>query len=415
MNYQESLAWIHSRLKQGEKPGLKRVKWLLEQFDNPERHLAAVHVVGTNGKGSTVSYLQHIFTASGYKVGTFTSPYIVEFRERIAIDGQMMTEQELIDLVSQVKPVVERLDQAKLYAPATEFEIITVMMFLYFTRVQPVAIAIIEAGVGGMMDATNVFQALAVVCPSIGLDHQDLLGESYVAIAKQKAGVLKNGEPLILAADRPDVLFAFRASCQASHSPLYLLGSEFTIDLHEQGFDFHYQEVTLDNLHLAMLGQHQKRNASLAIMTALLLQKDFPQVSLTHIRQGLASSQWVGRTEFMGPNLMLDGAHNMESIAALVALLEQQFAGKKIHMLVAAIKNKPIEPMLTALSHLGQVTVTSFDFPKSLPLSAYPQSYHQVAQFQTWLAEIDPSSEQDFYVITGSLYFISQVRAYLTK
>ena len=186
MNYQEALDWIHGKLKFGIKPGLERMAWMLEELGNPQKNLAAVHVVGTNGKGSVTSYLQHIFSSAGYEVGTFTSPYIVDFRERISLNGQMISETDFLDLVERVRPVVERLSVETDLEPATEFEVITVLMFEYFGHMHPVDIAIIEAGMGGLYDSTNVFKALAVVCPSIGLDHQNVLGQTYAEIAAQK-------------------------------------------------------------------------------------------------------------------------------------------------------------------------------------------------------------------------------------
>lgn len=410
MTYQEALDWIHSKLKLGSKPGTKRVDWLLEQFGNPQKELKAIHVVGTNGKGSTTAYLQHIFTTSGYKVGTFTSPYIVDFRERIAIDGQMMPQDDLVALVELLKPVVERLDQATPYTQATEFEIITVMMFLYFTRINPVDIAIVEAGLGGLSDATNTFEALAVVCPSIGLDHQDLLGETYAEIAQQKVAVVKNGEPFIFATDKAEVRRVFESHCQKVSSPLFELGRAFSITTGNHCFDFTYQDTNLTNISLAMLGKHQHQNASLAIMTSLLLQDIYPKLSEASIIQGLSDTKWVGRTEFLRSNLMIDGAHNNESVAVLVDLLQEDFPDRKIHVLFAAINTKPVETMLDQLNQFDSLTVTTFDYPKSLGFDQYPKNYPYLANYQEWLQEYDQPGNDDLLVITGSLYFISQVR-----
>ena len=150
MTYQEALDWIHGQLKFGIKPGLERMAWMLKELGNPQDNLKAVHIVGTNGKGSTVNALQTIFTQAGYEVGTFTSPYIIDFKERISLNGQMISEEDLLDLVNRVKPVVERLPKETEHENATEFEIITVLMFLYFGQVHPVDIAFIEAGMGRM-------------------------------------------------------------------------------------------------------------------------------------------------------------------------------------------------------------------------------------------------------------------------
>ena len=209
MTYQEALDWIHGQLKFGIKPGLERMAWMLKELGNPQDNLKAVHIVGTNGKGSTVNALQTIFTQAGYEVGTFTSPYIIDFKERISLNGQMISEEDLLDLVSRVKPVVERLPKETEHENATEFEIITVLMFLYFGQVHPVDIAFIEAGMGGLHDSTNLFKPLAVLCPSIGLDHQAILGNTHAEIAAEKVGVLKNGAPFIYATDRTDVRDVF--------------------------------------------------------------------------------------------------------------------------------------------------------------------------------------------------------------
>lgn len=409
MNYQECLNWIHSRLKFGIKPGLERMLWMLNELGNPQNNLSAVHIVGTNGKGSTTSYLQHIFSQAGYHVGTFTSPYIVDFRERISIDGEMISEPDFVTLVEKVKPIVDALDKMPDFEAATEFEVITVLMFEYFGRQHPVDIAFIEAGMGGLYDSTNVFKALAVICPSIGLDHQAVLGETYKEIAAQKVGVLKEGVPFIYASEREDVVEVFEKNAQQNKSQTYRLNKDFHVTLHKGGFDYTSQTVRMTNVRLSMKGEHQVSNASLVITAALLLSEDYPKVDEKAIRQGLLQTKWAGRTELMAPNVMIDGAHNNESITALVDVLKS-YKDKNIHILLAAINTKPVDSMLSILSQVAPVQVTSFDYPTALNLTDYPKGYHRVEKWQDWLDEIDEQSEKDFYIITGSLYFISQVR-----
>ena len=268
MTYQEALDWIHGQLKFGIKPGLERMAWMLKELGNPQDNFKAVHIVGTNGKGSTVNALQTIFTQAGYEVGTFTSPYIVDFKERISLNGQMISEEDLLDLVNRVKPVVERLPKETEHENATEFEIITVLMFLYFGQVHPVDIAFIEAGMGGLHDSTNLFKPLAVLCPSIGLDHQAILGNTHAEIAAEKAGVLKNAAPFIYATDRTDVRDVFEKKAREEGSKTYELGRDFTATGSSHSFDFTYGVQRLDDIALAMAGQHQVANASLAIMAS---------------------------------------------------------------------------------------------------------------------------------------------------
>ena len=415
MTYQEALDWIHGQLKFGIKPGLERMAWMLKELGNPQDNLKAVHIVGTNGKGSTVNALQTIFTQAGYEVGTFTSPYIIDFKERISLNGQMISEEDLLDLVSRVKPVVERLPKETEHENATEFEIITVLMFLYFGQVHPVDIAFIEAGMGGLHDSTNLFKPLAVLCPSIGLDHQAILGNTHAEIAAEKAGVLKNGAPFIYAADRTDVRDVFEKKAREEGSKTYELGRDFTAEGSSHSFDFTYGEQRLDDIALAMTGQHQVANASLAIMASLLLQKDYPKVTLELIKDALSHAHWRGRTEFLRPNLMIDGAHNNESVKVLIDLLQSEYADKEIELLFAAIDTKPIDGMLAQLKSVGDLTVTSFDYPNSVKLDQYPVAYKQVPDFKTWIREHVTTDHKKLYVITGSLYFISQVRKWVLE
>ena len=409
MNYQESLDWIHSKLKFGIKPGVSRVEWLLNELGNPQDRVKGVHIVGTNGKGSTVNYLQNTFTAAGYEVGTFISPFIMDFRERISINGQMISKEDLTLMVNRVKPIVERLPLETPWEAATEFEIITVLMFLYFGEVHPVDIAFIEAGMGGLHDSTNVFAPLAVICTSIGLDHQAYLGETHAAIAQNKAGVLKAGVPLIYATDREDVADVFEKRAQELACPSYRLGRDFSYRDQGAGFDFFYQGECIEGIDLAMPGQHQRANASLALMTTLLLKGRFPRVTTDVILSALSTSRWLGRTEFIRPYLMIDGAHNNESVQVLVDLLQTDYADKDIHILFAAIEGKPVTTMLEMLDQFASLTVTSFDFPKALQLEAYPSQYAKVFTWQEWLENMKPD-EKKLYLVTGSLYFISEIR-----
>ena len=415
MIYQEALDWIHGQLKFGIKPGLERMAWMLEELGNPQDNLKAVHIVGTNGKGSTVNALQTIFSQAGYEVGTFTSPYIIDFKERISINGQMISEENLLGLVERVKPVVERLPKETEHENATEFEIITVLMFLYFGQVHPVDIAFIEAGMGGLHDSTNLFSPLAVICPSIGLDHQAVLGNTHAEIATEKAGVLKNGASFIYATDRTDVRDVFKQKANEEGSKTYELGKDFTAEGSSHSFDFIYKEQRLEGIALAMAGQHQVANASLAIMASLLLQKDYPKVTPELIKDALAHASWLGRTEFLMPNLMIDGAHNNESVKVLIDLLRSEYADKDIELLFAAIDTKPIDSMLAQLESVGELTVTSVEYPNSVKLDKYPVTYKQVSDFQTWIEEHVTANDDKLYVITGSLYFISQVRKWILE
>lgn len=409
MTEKEAIEWIHSRLKFGIKPGLKRMKWMLNELGNPQDNINGIHIVGTNGKGSTTSYLQHIFTSSGYHVGTFTSPYIVDFKERISLDGEMITSDDFVTLIKRVKPIVERLSLETELEDATEFEVITLLMFEYFGNVHPVDIAIIEAGMGGLYDSTNVFKALAVVCPSIGLDHQNILGNTLEDIARQKVGVLKQNVPLFFHTDNEEVRTVFIEKARETKSSLFELGKVIKIKNNNSGFSVIFNHQVIDRCCLKLPGEHQKFNAALAVAASLHLQNKYPNLSKETIRKGVNKTIWIGRTEFLSSNLMIDGAHNNESINALTSVLKTMHY-KKLHILFSAINTKPVDNMLKLLSKVGDITITSFDYPTALSLSEYPNVYKKVENWREWINQIIFDDEDNFYVITGSLYFISQVR-----
>lgn len=413
LNFREALEWLTTSLTFGINPGLERVIWLLEQLGNPQDDLKAIHVVGTNGKGSTVNYLRQIFETAGYQVGTFTSPSIMDFRERIAINGQMIDQDDFVAAVQLLQPVAQRLEEETDFGPATEFELITIMMFLYFSRLRPVDVVVIEAGLGGRYDSTNVFKPLAVICTSIGLDHQNFLGDSHLQIASEKVGVLKPGVPFVFAEGREDVRQLFYQEAQRLACPTYEAGRDFSLSGPAGHLTFRGDFGEIAELALAMPGQHQVSNASLAIMTSQLLKEAYPKLNPEGIRTALARSYWQGRTELIRPNLMLDGAHNDESVAVLVEVLKSYHADKTIHILFAAIKTKPAQTMLDQLQAVGQVTVTTFADDRAYALADYPDQLAKVARFEDWLTQVDQAGPEDFFVITGSLYFIGQVRRFL--
>ncbi|NCB79463.1 MAG: bifunctional folylpolyglutamate synthase/dihydrofolate synthase, partial [Bacilli bacterium] len=209
MNYLETRRWLSNRPASDLENGVARVNWLLERLDNPQHRVATVHFVGTNGKGSTLNALQFIMQTSGYTVGRFTSPSIIDFREQIVFEQEMISEEDFARIVTDLQPLIDNLDQTAELDAISEFEIVVVAMFVYFARYQHPDILLVEAGMGGLLDATNVLSPLAVVCPSIGLDHQSFLGETHAAIARHKVAVLRERVPLLYATDQPEVEAVF--------------------------------------------------------------------------------------------------------------------------------------------------------------------------------------------------------------
>lgn len=427
MTYEESLSWIHSRLKFGSRPGLIRIEALLERLGNPHHELAIIHVGGTNGKGSTVAFLRSLFQEYGLKVGTFTSPFLVKFNERMSIDEVPISDEDLVQYVKKIKPLVEELDEDSLLAGITEFEIITAMMFDYFKQ-ERVDLAIVEVGLGGLMDSTNVVTPLASVITTIGLDHMDILGDTIEEIAYQKAGIIKNKKPVIAGKLPSEALEVIRKESKEKQSPLFVLGEQFVYDKSDRkakSFTFKTNEETLKNLQIPLIGYHQFENASVAIETFLLLASHFDLTPTeSRIQRALEQVSWPGRMEVVQqkPLIIIDGAHNEPAVDVMVDNLAAYYGDKKIISLFSAINTKDIRPMMKKIimASRGNFYVTTFDYPTAVNLTAY----HQLGIpddhiFKEWWTGVDTLKKQldenTVLIITGSLYFISNVRKYFVK
>ncbi|NQI73144.1 bifunctional folylpolyglutamate synthase/dihydrofolate synthase [Streptococcus suis] len=415
MNYLETRRWLSNRPASDLENGVARVNWLLERLDKPQHRVPTVHFVGTNGKGSTLNALQFIMQASGYTVGRFTSPSIIDFREQIVFEQDMISEEDFARIVTDLQPLIDNLDQTTGLDAISEFEIVVVAMFVYFAHYQHPDILLVEAGMGGLLDATNVLSPLAVVCPSIGLDHQSFLGETHAAIARHKVAVLRERVPLLYATDQPEVEAVFEDYASQLQSPTYEVGREIVLENSRAGFAVSSPFGRVEDLRLQMQGRHQEVNAALAVTTAQILSPDFPKITNETIRQGLSQAIWPGRLELIRPNLMIDGAHNNESIAVLTQLLEEKYADRDIEILFAAINTKPVDQMLSQLSQFGHVSVTTFDDFRSVELNDYPSGYERVQTYQEWLEQADLDNPKKLYLITGSLYFITYVRKYILE
>ena len=412
MNYTETLNFIHSFKGNGRRPQLERMRWLLKQAGNPQTHFPTVHIVGTNGKGSTTSYLQNILTKSGYQVGTFTSPYITRFNERISINGTEIPDKDLISLVAKAQVILNDLEEHTNFGRPTEFELVTLLMFLYFDLKQ-VDMAIIEAGIGGRLDSTNVLSPELAICTSIGFDHTETLGNSLLDIANHKAGVMRENTPILLGRVSAEVEHFFNQKSYDLQAPLAIIDREIQLlPKDNQTIQISYDHWESPNLKLPMLGQHQENNAGLAVTAAHLLAQTFSKITDKSIQEGIEETHWPGRSEWIGNNIYLDGAHNPQGIASLKQVLKDNFANRRVHILFAGLRRKPLADLLEELKDYD-ITVTSFDFFEALPLDDYPKDFKRAADYRDWLAQAESANSDDLFVVTGSLYFISEVRNYL--
>lgn len=414
MNYTETLNFIHSFKGNGRRPQLERMRWLLKQAGNPQTHFPTVHIVGTNGKGSTTSYLQNILTKSGYQVGTFTSPYITRFNERISINGTEIPDKDLISLVEKAQVLLDDLEEHTAFDRPTEFELVTLLMFLYFDLKQ-VDMAIIEAGIGGRLDSTNVLSPELVICTSIGFDHTETLGNNLLDISNHKAGVMRENTPILLGRVSAEVEHFFNQKSHDLQAPLAVIDREIQLlPKDNQTIQVSYDHWESPDLKLPMLGRHQENNAGLAVTAAHLLAQTFSKITDKSIQEGIEETHWPGRSEWIGNNIYLDGAHNPQGIASLKQVLKDNFANRRVHILFAGLRRKPLADLLEELKDYD-ITVTSFDFFEALPLDDYPKDFKRAADYRDWLAQAKSANSDDLFVVTGSLYFISEVRNYLIK
>lgn len=427
--YSEALEWIHARLRLGIKPGLTRMEWMMEKLGHPEHKMKTVHIGGTNGKGSTVTFLRSILEEAGYSVGTFTSPFIEQFNERISVNGKPISDAEILELTNVIAPLALELEETELGGP-TEFEVITAMSFYYFANVNQVDIVIYEVGLGGRFDSTNIIEPMLSVITNIGLDHTNILGSTYEEIAFEKAGIIKERIPVFTAVKNENAIKVINEQSEKLHAPIYRLNQEFSITSHipkETGelFTLRSAEHNLEGLEISMIGQHQTENAALAVMASQSInQHNEFSISEKAIRTGLKNAYWPGRFEILSSNplVIIDGAHNDEGISALVHELSNRYSNFNIHIVFAALKDKKLDQMIAQLDAVAdQISFVSFDFPRAaeaIDLFSLSHSANKVIgeNWQSYLAKCIQNIQQDsVLVVTGSLYFISEAKPYLCE
>lgn len=423
MTIETALEWIHSRLKFNIRPGLTRIEALLKLLGNPEKELSMLHIAGTNGKGSTVAFTRGILEQLGLTVATFTSPFIETFGERMAINGHPIPDEKLIKYVEQLKPLVEEMDKDERLAGITEFEIITALAFRYFAD-EHVDVALIEVGLGGLLDSTNVIQPVATAITTIGMDHMDILGDTLEKIAAQKAGIIKPDTPLVTGKIADEALAVIAEIAQTNQAKHYQYSIDYQVEILEnERFNYKDDEIHLLNLEKSLLGLHQIDNAALAVkLTMVYAHKVGLSLSEEAIREGLRRTFWPARMEEVSqaPLTLLDGAHNVHAMQRLLENLKNEFSGRKITILFSALVTKDITEMIKMLQTVdnSKLILTTFDYPKALKLEDFAylekENVTLVEDWKSTYAALKENlHEDDVLLMTGSLYFMSQIRAYI--
>lgn len=431
--YADALAFIHGRPRVKKQPTLARMRDFLAALGHPEAGQTYLHVTGTNGKGSVVAMSAAMLAASGLTVGTFTSPFITRFNERIAINGQPISDADLVKYTQQVTPIVAAMDASRPEGGPLEFEVDLAIAFLYFQAQAP-DVVILEVGIGGRWDYTNVIDPVAVAIVTVGYDHMALLGSTLTEIATHKAGIIKPHRPVVVGQLPAEAMAVVEQTAQQLASPLLRLGQEFHARSGQPGalfgqLQFQGPDVPSLTAALGLAGEYQVQNAAVAVqlVTTYLTAQHLP-IDPRALKTGLAQVQWPGRLEVVNdePLMLLDGAHNLPGVQALVQTLQTDLADREIYLLVGILADKQAELMLGELASLKNVHLylTHFAGPSQQRPSAdladlmsdIPTRYpvHQAPDWQTGLYEISQTmSADEIILITGSLYFVSEVRNFL--
>ncbi len=424
ITYEEACDIVFSAKKFGICLGLERMEAMLKELGHPERKLKSIHLAGTNGKGSTLTYLKAVFMEAGYSVGTYTSPAIQKINDKIRMNGEEISDENFAHLTEQLIPVIDKLKRTNLGAP-TEFEILTAMAFQYFATIAKPDIVLVETGLGGRLDSTNVIKPLLSIITSIGHDHMDLLGNTISDVTREKAGIIKHRIPVISGCKQEEAKQVIKDRSQEEAAELFQLEEDFFCDRNGETFAFTFKQYYYENLEAGMLGAHQQENASLAIMALLYLnQTETFNINENEIYNGLIKAKIANRIEIVqqNPTIIFDGGHNKEGMEALSATLSSTFSDKRIVILFCAMKDKDLKAMLQPITEVAsEIILTGFPYERAMDphevikkvtlknskvIEDCREAFHVITTKLT---------NNDVFVVTGSLYFLNYVRSIIQR
>jgi dihydrofolate synthase/folylpolyglutamate synthase len=408
----EAVSWIESVKRFGDKLDLSRMELASQLLGHPERAFQVIHVAGTNGKGSTVSYLKHVLLEAGYNVGTYTSPYIVRFNERISYNNEDISDDDLFHYITQIKGLYDQV-LSEHNEVITFFELVTLISFLYF-RDLDVDYVVYEVGLGGRLDATNIVQPIMTAITSISFDHMGVLGDTLPQIAREKLGIVKPNIPLVTSVDEEELNDIFIEVCEKNNSDLIVVHKEDMTDI-DYGSYTNYKYKNREYT-IKLLGTHQVQNASLAIeMINQMNVRKLCDVPYEAIKKGLEKAFWPGRLESFG-NVYLDGAHNIGGTMALKDSVSVLFKDKYIKVLYTSMADKEYFDNIQIIeSFADEMYFTEFDYPRCeradtlYEVSNHPKKY-KVYDALSALEELRQLKDNEILIVTGSLYFVSYIR-----
>ena len=413
--------WILDRMKYKRKYGLDRMRVLMSLLGNPQEDYPIIHVTGTNGKGSTIAMLSSLFVHHGQKVGAFVSPHLIDYTDRFLINGNVMPEEdfEIVgNLVQQAE--VKLIDE---YEPLSFFEIMTAMALVYFSR-KKVEVALLEVGIGGLLDTTNIVHSTMSVITSIGMDHEEMLGNTLEEIAIQKTGIFKQNQEVVLGKLPTEALKVAEVVGKAYNCDLHTFEREFKSELFEDGFIFTNSDTRIHIPHLNLKGKYQLENAAVALECFLRFEEKFQlPIELSAIQESFQTVTWPGRMEVVhqSPTVVLDGAHNIHALKRFVETVKQHGKLEAQHtILFSALKRKHYIEMVDYLRKelpKARLVVTTFEYAGAIEKTDYPSSEVEfVEDAQQFIDEcLKQASSKESLWITGSLYFISFIRKFFVK
>lgn len=421
--YNQAMEFVKERQKAGIRYDLSRMTRLMEEIRHPERKVKTIHVAGTNGKGSTVTFLRSILQETGLFVGTYMTPVVGDYRLQIAVNETPMSEDEFATVLEEIAPNVLAVEQ-EMGELISEFEVITAMALYFFSFKKIVDIAVMETGMGGRSDATNVIRPLVSVITNVGMDHQAFLGERLEEIASEKAGIIKGGLPVMTACDEV-VLPVFRQEAKDKKASLYRLQDHVRFETFMEGgvqklsYETPYRHLT--NTKLGMTGHHQGINAALAIMTVDYLKQFYAvMVDDEHVIKGIEKAALPGRSEIVHkqPMIILDTAHNREAMDAAIKTVQEKFGDKELHVLFAAMKDKDVEAMVSQLQGVTKhLYVTTFSSDRAISLVDWGRmdGVTTIPEPVSWLLEWKENHKEEVLLITGSNQFVGDIRSSLRE
>lgn len=420
MNYQQSLDYLFSLTRAGIKLGLDNTSKLLAYFNDPQLKVRTIHVAGTNGKGSTSAFMESILRESGYKTGLYTSPHLLDFRERIQTNRQWISKEDFCGLVCRIKKA-----SAELEINPTFFEFGTTMAFLFFYE-KKVDWSVIETGLGGRLDSTNLCRAEISIITSISKDHTEFLGDDLAAIASEKAGIIKSNSSVVTGIKEERLFKIIQEKSFRENSPVYQLGKEFRVELkdiraHRIKFDYFGLDRHLPDLQTSLIGKHQVFNASLAMTAGFLLNSKGCKISDSAIRQGLLSARWDGRLEIVqkSPITVLDCAHNPESVRILATALRENFSYKRLYMVLGVMEDKAIDEIIEIIDDIADHIILvkpknkrSADPEILLSKLAKSQKVVEIIEEIPYALGIirDNCNPDDIICVTGSIYTVAEAK-----